>query len=392
MRVLVLGGSNSVGDSGYVGYVKKHYESISGKTLEIVNLSIGGGSTLSGAARLHETFESVGTCDVILYEYGVNDALTFRRSDDATAYFRRSLQIFVESAATFYPNARLVPIALTHQHWYSPEKSEPVREERAILFKELGVEEIDVGGWFHRLFEGHCPDFLYSDPAHYGKPSMSHLVGSFVAERLRWFLDAGAGPSLRQILASFRQLPHWQPVNFRYLPARELHGMVDQRAELLKFENRLLSTEVLRLRSGSTLSFNGCSPLLMTLKSDGDHGFVKSKFGDHEVDFSTVFDGAGRLPWVYWSVSVPVGSNIPFSAIFGPNTRHRASFTVDETLSSGTVLESFQQPIGPGKLLDIIGILALTDPPRSPLKLSLPTWATDLLPKPSPQVNIALST
>jgi lysophospholipase L1-like esterase len=361
MRVLVIGGSNSVSLSGYVGFIKTHYETTTGKELDLINVSVGGGSTLSGTGRLLETVKQVGGCDVILYEYGVNDALTYRQADDAQAYFRLSLQMFLQAAAEHYPNARFVPVTLTHQHWYSPNAPEPVRQERDRLYSALGIEQIDVAEWIFRVFEGQMPNFLYADGAHYQRPSMCHLIGSFVAERLRLFIETWRCPSVRELVARFKQLPDWRPVRVRYHTARELQQAAGGKGELMQFSNSLMSVEVLRLLSGSTLAFEACMPALMTFKSDPDHGYLRSKFGGRTVDFSAVYDGIGKLPWVYWSVSIPICASIPINEVLHIAPGYQASFEVNKEINEGSVFQFYQEPVGPGTLLDIMGILSISD-------------------------------
>ncbi|SCX34094.1 SGNH/GDSL hydrolase family protein [Agrobacterium rosae] len=381
MRVLVIGGSNSVSLSGYVGFIKKHYETSTGKELDLINVSVGGGSTLSGTARLLETVKQVGGCDIILYEYGVNDALTYRQADDAKSYFCLSLQMFLQAAAEHYPNARFVPVTLTHQHWYSPQAEEPVRQERDRLYLALGIDQIDVAEWIFRVFEGQTPTFLYADGAHYQRPSMCHLIGSLVAERLRLIIETWRSPSVREIVSRFKQLPDWNPVRVRYHSARELQQSAGGEGRLMQFSNSLMSVEVLRIPSGHTISFQGCVPALMTFKSDPDHGYLRSSFGGRALDFSSVYDGIGKLPWVYWSVSIPICASMPFNEVVQVDQDYQASFEVNEEISEGSVFQFFQEPVGPGKLLDILGVLTINneDVSNESYKITISKTASETL-------------
>jgi hypothetical protein len=102
-------------------------------------------------------------------------------------------------------------------------------------------------------------------------------------------------------------------------------------------------------------------PALMTFKSDPDHGYLRSKFGGRTVDFSAVYDGIGKLPWVYWSVSIPICASIPINEVLHIAPGYQASFEVNKEINEGSVFQFYQEPVGPGTLLDIMGILSISD-------------------------------
>lgn len=359
-KVLVLGGSNSVGSSGYVGYIKRHYEKINADNLDIINISVGGGSTLSGAARLIEASENIDGCDILLYEYGINDALTYRQTVDAKKYYRISLKFLIDSAAKLFPGAKFVPVIFAHQHWYSPDSFEPVREERSRIFRDLEINEIDVAGWLYRVFEGTIPDFLYADPAHYQRPSMCHLIGSLIAERLNHIIGSRNGKTVSEIAARYHETYGDDRIKLRYLSAKKICDMLGGNRDTATFSNSLLSVDVLRINSGSTLSFHGFSPLLLVFKSDSKHGYVRAHFGSRKIDLSTVYDGIGKLPWVHWSLSVPICSDIPVSEAVPCNSDYISAFEVRGDIDTGNVYQFFQEPIQSTEWLDIIGVLALS--------------------------------
>ncbi|SPK02058.1 Putative lipase; SGNH-hydrolase domain (plasmid) [Methylorubrum extorquens DM4] len=358
-KVLVLGGSNSVGSSGYVGYIKRHYENISAGKLEIINISVGGGSTLSGAARLIEASENIDGCDILLYEYGINDALTYRQAADAKTYYRISLKFLIDTAAKLFPDAKFVPVIFAHQHWYSPDSFEPVREERSRIFRELDINEIDIAGWLYRVFEGTIPDFLYADPAHYQRPSMCHLIGSIIAERLNHIVGGCNHQTVSRIAARYYDIYGDDRIKLRYLSARKICEMLGGNRDTVTFSNTLLSVDVLRINSGSTLSFHGFSPLLLVFKSDRKHGYVRAQFGSRKIDISTVYDGIGKLPWVHWSLSVPICADIPLSEVLPCDIDYISAFEVRNDIKNGSVFQFFQEPLQQAECLDIIGVLTL---------------------------------
>lgn len=132
MRILIVDGSNSILEDGYVSYLKKSLSNYS--NLEIKQISVGGTTTLSAIGRLHDSFDNE-SFDIILYEYSINDMGHFGHREDGAISWEFSFYLLVKTAASLYPNAILVPLVLVGEQHFSNSSPHPFHDAQITNFK-----------------------------------------------------------------------------------------------------------------------------------------------------------------------------------------------------------------------------------------------------------------
>lgn len=308
MRILIIGGSNSLLKGGYVqglaqalqGYVEA----------EIVQISVGATTSLSAIGRLHETFDG-RPADVILYEYGINDAGHFAPRPGGADSWLMCFHLLVKTAARLYPSAVFVPLVLAQQHHFSMAAPNPIYDAQIRAYQELALPVIDIRAWMSALFLGRPPEWMYRDAAHYDTPHATSIIGALVAQRLLTLKAHNAEP-LSATLARLLPVSPFAKTEAMYIPALNLQQFTSGPVEPGHVSNRLMQLDYLRMLPGSRLDLNSAMfPLAIFLKSDPQHDALQLELDTPEglsINTRVVTRHADTetLSFIYSSIPLPL--------------------------------------------------------------------------------------
>ncbi len=313
MRILILGGSNSLLRDGYVTQLRQslqHYTPI-----EISQLSVGATSTLAAVARLHESAASTPAPDIILYEYAINDSGHFSPRAGGIASWQLCLYLLLKSAARLYPQALFVPLLLAQQQHFAASLPHPLYDAQKQAYAQLGLSCIDIRAQLSSLFLQYAPDWLYSDSAHYAVPQASSLVGALVAQQLLGLLARRGQPGAEALELVWQRLNASSPlagIELVYVPATALQPYVSGPSELGRTANRLMTLDYLRLLPGSTLELHSAMyPLALFLKSDARHDWLQlglqvADGSSHTLAVATRHIDAGASNFIHANIPLPL--------------------------------------------------------------------------------------
>lgn len=268
MRILIIGGSNSLLKGGYVHHLAQSLQGYA--EAEIVQISVGATTSLSAIGRLHETFDG-RPADIILYEYGINDTGHFAQRADGAASWLMCLHLLLKVAARLYPSAVFVPLVLAQQHHFSANAPHPIYDAQIRAYQELALPYIDIRAWMSALFLGRAPDWMYRDAAHYDTPHATAIIGALVAQRLL-ALKAQGAETLAATAARLQQVSPFARTEVIYIPALNLQQFTSGPVQPGRVANRLMHVNFLRLLPGGRLDLRSeMFPLALFIKSDPQH-------------------------------------------------------------------------------------------------------------------------
>lgn len=279
MRILVIGGSNSLMGEGYLERAVQVLER-QVETLSVTNLSVGGTTSYTGIARVFD-LPPDAAFDVVVYEYALNDALALDPHRIGPEAVFLAVQLLVGVLASRFPQALFVPVSLAMRRYFSAAVRSPVHDLLTAVWRAMGNAHLDVRGILSQLFVGQSPEWLYSDEFHYCRPQGADIVGSLLARCILETLDSGSYQTLSALDAKIRARPEAKPFGVRHLSAEKLAERATGDWSLEPRENSIMSTPVLRLRLGAGVRFEE-RPLNLAMLSDRQHGYVRLARGEGE--------------------------------------------------------------------------------------------------------------
>src|SRR5471030_372490 len=271
MRILIIGGSNSLLSGGYVTQLRQSLEGHGGA--DIVQLSVGATTSLSAIGRLHEHHALAGAqqFDVIVYEYGINDAGHFAPRAGGAESWRLCLHLLLKAAAALYPSAIFVPLVLAQRRQFAAAAAHPFYDAQIAEYAALQLNCLDIRAFMAALFMERLPDWLYRDEAHYDAPQATSIIGALLARRLLE-LVAQRVENVAQTCARMQATSPYATLNLMYVPAVNLQQFTSGPVQAARVENRLMRVDYLRMLPGSRLELRSAMfPLALFLKSDAAH-------------------------------------------------------------------------------------------------------------------------
>jgi hypothetical protein len=371
MRILIIGGSNSLLKDGYVTQLRQslqHYTPV-----EIVQLSVGATSSLAAVARLCET-ASTEPCDFILYEYGINDSGHFSPRAGGIESWQLCLYLLLKTAARLYPSAIFVPLMLAQQHHFAASVPHPLYDAQIQAYAELGLPCIDIRATLSSLFLQFAPDWLYSDSAHYAVPQASSIVGALVAQQLLVLLSRrghGDGGGAAPVSAVWQRLHARSPfagVEMVYVPALALQPYTSGPVQAGHAANRLMQLDYLRMQPGSRLELNSAMyPLAVFLKADAQHDALQLDLqgadgSAHALRVATRHIDTDGRNFIHTNIPLPLLWGATLAVPFVPT---RLVLSVPpEAGGAQAAFDCFGAglPQASGRYLDLTGILMLSQP------------------------------
>lgn len=361
MKLLIIGGSNSLVSDGYVKYLHESLRELT--DVSVKQISVGGTTSLSAIGRLNETADG-SSVDFILYEYSINDAGHFSWRENGADSYLLCLQLLIQTAARLYPSAVLVPLLFASEHNFSATAANPFHDMQLAAFSSLSLPFIDVRQYLSCTFLGKKPAWLYKDAAHYSAPHATSLIGAFIAKRLLDLEGEGAQP-LSMTLASLALIGGNRKYEIFYIPAVNLVSHITGKVAITHIANRLMILSFLRMHPGSKLYIKSeMFPLALYLKSDPQHGFARlttsSESGlNGTLSFPTRHADTSVLPFIYTSIPVPLLFGQSLRQEFGPSHFELAVEKRGAGAASVSMFDCFvdDRRDGPENYLDLIGIL-----------------------------------
>jgi lysophospholipase L1-like esterase len=361
MRILIIGGSNSLLKGGYVQGLAEALEGYA--QAEIVQISVGATTSLSAIGRLHESFDG-RPADVILYEYGINDAGHFAPRPGGAESWLMCFHLLLKTAARLYPSAVFVPLVLAQQHHFSMAVTNPIYDAQIRAYQELALPYIDVRAWMSGLFLGRAPAWMYRDAAHYDTPHATSIIGALVAQRLLTLKAQNAEP-LASTLARLDVLSPFAKTEVMYIPALNLRQFVSGPAEPGRIANRLMTLDYLRMLPGSRLDLHSeMFPLAVFLKSDPHHDALQLELSTADglainTRVATRHADTETLPFIYSSIPLPLLWSHSLVMRYGASR-----LGVSVPLEAGGAQTGFDcyapgLPQAPQRHLDLVGLLML---------------------------------
>jgi hypothetical protein len=364
MKILIIGGSNSLMTGGYVAHLRQSLQPFGGA--EIVQLSVGATTSLSAIGRLHEHHAQAGAqqFDVILYEYGINDAGHFASRSGGAESWRLCLHLLIKTAAKLYPSAILVPLVLAQRRQFAAAVPHPFYDTQIAEYTALKLNCVDIRAFMSALFMEQMPDWMYRDEAHYDAPHATSIIGALVARRLLE-LVAQKAEHVAQVCARMQATSPFATLDLMYVPAVNLQQFVTGPAQPAHAENRLMRVDYLRMLPGSRLELRSAMfPLALFLKSDACHDALQLDLGTEAgLSFSarvaTRHADTEAFSFIYSSIPLPLLWSETLVTPFGPST-----LAVGVPPQAGGAQVGFDcyaggKPGAPERYLDLVGILLL---------------------------------
>lgn len=365
MKILIIGGSNSLLKDGYVTHLAQSLQGYA--EAEIIQISVGATTSLSAIGRLYETYAGTPV-DVVLYEYSINDTGHFAPRPGGADSWLFCFHLLLKAAAQLYPTATFVPLVLAQQQHFSSAAPHPIYDAQIRAFQELALPVIDVRAALSSLFLGRAPAWLYRDPAHYDTPHATSIVGAIVAQRLLTLKAQNAEP-LTATVARLQSVSPFTRLQAMYLPGVNLEQFTSGPVQRAHTGNRLMQLDYLRMLPGSRLELNSeMFPLALFLKSDPQHDALQLELSS---DDGLVFTprvaprhaDTETLPFVYSSIPLPLLWSHSLLRRYGAS---RLAVSVPEQAGgaqSGFDCYAGGRPDAPERHLDLVGVLMLVEQP-----------------------------
>ncbi|SFV13540.1 SGNH/GDSL hydrolase family protein [Pseudoduganella namucuonensis] len=364
MRILIIGGSNSLLKDGYVSHLQ---QSLQGHTeVHVDQASVGATTSLAAIGRLFDTYRA-GQYDFILYEYSINDAGHFAPRPRGDQSWQLCLYLLIKAAAQLYPNAVLVPLVFAMERHFSPAQPSPFYDMQIAAFRALGLHAIDIRQWLAALFLGNKPAWLYRDEAHYAAPHATALVGAAIAARLLELARGNGGAPAETLAVTAQRLLASSPhagMELVYVPAANLAQFAKGPAEPARVGNRLMQLDCLRMHPGASLALSSeMFPLALFLKSDRQHDRLRLTLSGAgiaaTVEVGTRHADTATLPFIYSCVPLPLLFSHALVRDFGPTAFEVAVPAPAAPAGPVASFDCFSQapaPV-PEPRLDLVGLL-----------------------------------
>jgi hypothetical protein len=192
MRLLLIGGSNTVMRYGYVKDLEEYLRSELGRdNVEIENMAVGASPSVFGMQLLLDRTD--WDYDVFLVEYMVNDySLTgnFRRM----ATWRAAYEGIIRQILTHRPDATIVSLLFGRRSEVAEERLAPMFAEVEAMSEHYGTFVIDAHSYLMSRYsdrEVARAELFKADGTHYRRPIATALIGVLTGSRLLRILDQG---------------------------------------------------------------------------------------------------------------------------------------------------------------------------------------------------------
>ncbi|MBD9653013.1 SGNH/GDSL hydrolase family protein [Ensifer sp. ENS09] len=263
MKILIVGGSNSLIRDGYVKYfseeLRHRYE-----TVEFRNVSIGGTVSLTSLVLLDQlNFHP----DLVIFEYSLNDTGHLNHLEKGSELKKYFLGIIFNFLARRFPEAKVLPLILSASPFYDMKVRNTIYLAELDFWRRKGIQPVDMRRQLFELFGTQAPEFLYSDTSHFHRGAACALIGKFLA---------AAVPATLALQRSLGQLNTSHSENqldmVDYYSARDLMEGSEGNTSLEPIFNRHLNLECVKVMPGGRVRIPSAGNVLMVaFVSDDSH-------------------------------------------------------------------------------------------------------------------------
>lgn len=225
MKILFLGGSNTVISGGYVDTLLKILKENLHLTIEdVVNLAVGANSSVHGL-EIAKRYEGLEAFDLVFVEYIINDYKL--SNDNGFDTWLASYEALIRLMTEKNRHAHIFSVIFGRRDETAAAREARLRDGIERISRAYGTDVIDVDGFLKKHVTKNGEEFLslYADGAHYKRRIVTGLIGSYVA-------NCVAGALARPEIA--RRNP----------PAMSLFDWNFHDAEVLSFAERLDTQQV----------------------------------------------------------------------------------------------------------------------------------------------------
>jgi hypothetical protein len=274
MRIVVVGGSNSVSKEGYVGhFADKMSEKFD--DVEIVNISSGGTTSLTSLVGIGQL---TGDVDLFVIEYSLNDTGHLNHREGGGDFKTQFLQIVFGYIKERFPKSRILPLILASEPFYDLNVPNSVYESEVRFFSENGIYYHDMRRELFHMFGGQPPYFLYSDIAHFHRGFASSIIGRTLALSAIWLLDAQSLQNIAgNVIGTLCPSIHSASELAKSDPSR-----------ISSISNRHMSLKYVEVSRGNSLSCTVSGwPVCLYIASDSQHVDLNVEVDDRLYTFGT---------------------------------------------------------------------------------------------------------
>lgn len=229
---IVLGGSNSLLQDGWVDHLKKLHPN------RVINLSIGAATTAMGLFRLL-TLKDLPERPVIIWEYSLNEANYFAHRQPAPVLLRHTAWLFELCARRGYP---VLPVLLYNRAEAAGDERNAYRPLLEELLARYGLTRIDAQELWKAGYSHLGVEQLYKDNPHYATTTQ--------------FLSALACTVLNQLHLARVPVPSITDYDFSGMDL-EIVFPESTEIEPVPFSNRILDCDIYPLRRALQVKMQG---------------------------------------------------------------------------------------------------------------------------------------
>jgi len=266
MRLLVLGGSNSILRGGYFNTLIEVLREIHYLPLtDVVNLAVGANSTVHGL-EIAKRRTDLNTFDIILLEYVVNDGPLVANSGYDVWF--AAYEGLIRYLLSVRPDVQIFSLIFGHQSPADPDGEFLVGNGIRDISNSYATHVIEVDRYLKTTVVDNVNiSDLYADGAHYKRRLVTSLVGNYVAN----CMVAKLNEERRALAKMPPRLCEWAFEGAELVSLLNCFGSVG--AETRIFANSRYSESAIRLENGEEYSiFTSGALILITYVAAPDSG------------------------------------------------------------------------------------------------------------------------
>lgn len=253
MKLLLVGGSNTVMKSGYVDQT---LEILGDQISSVTNIAVGGSPCVLGLDQMRGV-PDIESCDAVIIEYMINDCILVKRPGDGKTTWLHAYEGLIRYLRRRNPGLRIISVLFGRRHKTFFEVQDYMRAEIVRLSAHYACHVIDIDGHFRSQYKGNMAGYeaLYVDAAHYRRPDVTQIIADIVAPALKAVLDAPA-PS-GDLPTALTQPP------FDEADYVELSTKASEHHPVKAFTNRRYTKETLFLKAGEEISLDDLGQMVV---------------------------------------------------------------------------------------------------------------------------------
>lgn len=250
LRVLILGGSNSVMDPGYMPAFEEQLQTV--RKVSVSNLAVGANSCLTGLEKAKTTDPSA--FDVVVIEYFINDFPLYYQQGEA--FWLATYEGLLRYLLSKNPTLQVVSLLLGRRDEKFYAVQDGMRAHLNTMAERYGINILD----FDELAKSKHSDAmftkLYSDGLHYARPSTTEWVGAELAKRVATLSQQTPQPRI------ISTIPPLSPHPFTAAQSVRFDAVAPPEFERRDLSNSRYQTQVVHLPQDSQMTLQPNGPLL----------------------------------------------------------------------------------------------------------------------------------